>query len=483
MPAMLPPEIIIIIEQLVALFRSWVDRDLACEEVGDLLAAEVLVATALRQAGLAMLQAYVDVRAEQAVARREACACGHLKEVHRHPTWLRKTLLGEVEVRDTYTWCRTCQESEKPLHAWLGTDRETWSLPVQEAAVDLATDESCAKAVKKLERHHPGVAMGRSTALRMLHDHGAQARKFIDDKLASARRLAELPRARQASGTEEIEVQYDGGMIPVATLEPIKVEKGEEPARTPVRGLLKRRKVCRYEEVKAGLVQKPGEVDRLYTLRPTGGLEETFDDLLGLAVLKGWTEETEVRGLADGAIYIRPRLSETFHASHFRFILDRPHCKEHLGEAGAAMAPFTGAPADKWAAQALLTLEAGRSDEVVTELRQAWVVSGDEEASRNDTLRLKANYFERNGDAVAYAEYRERGWSTASSEIESCHGTIVQPRLKIGGAWWHPDGVDDVLALRMLKANGWWDEYWTERHRQWRSRAATFAEARPSWAA
>ena len=414
---------------------------------------------------------------------RAPCKCGHLKEVNRHPTWPRKTLLGTVDVRDTYTYCRVCQESEKPVRAWIGTDRETWSLPAQEAAVDLATDEACAKAVSKLQRHHPGVEMGRTTALRLLHEHGAKAREFIDERLIGARRLAEEPTARQGGEAAELEVQYDGGMIPVATLEPIEPEKGKAPELTPVRGLPKRRKVCRYEEVKAGLVQKPGEVDRLYTLRPTGQLDETFDDLLGLAVLKGWTEKAEVRGLADGAIYIRPRMAETFHSSSFRFILDRPHCKEHLSAAGTELSPITGIPAEEWATAALSKLEAGRSDEVVAELRRAWEASGDDPRSRNDALRLATGYFERNGDAVAYAEYRARGWSTASSEIESCHGSIVQPRLKIGGAWWRPDSVDDVLALRMLKANGWWADYWTDQRQQWRHRAASFAEARPSLAA
>lgn len=36
-------------------------------------------------------------------------------------------------------------------------------------------------------------------------------------------------------------------------------------------------------------------------------------DLLGLSGLKGWTEQTEVRGIADGAIYIRRRLADTLH--------------------------------------------------------------------------------------------------------------------------------------------------------------------------
>jgi hypothetical protein len=121
---------------------------------------------------------------------------------------------------------------------------------------------------------------------------------------------------------------------------------------------------------------------------------------------------------------------------------------------------------------------------VVAELTRAWEASGPDKKSRNDRLRREAAYFERNSDAVAYAEYRARGFSTASSEVESAQGHVVQVRVKIPGAWWDPAKVDDVLALRVLKANeGWWDEYWDEQRRAWRRRAATFAEARRDRAA
>jgi hypothetical protein len=49
--------------------------------------------------------------------------------------------------------------------------------------------------------------------------------------------------------------------------------------------------------------------------------------------------------------------------------------------------------------------------------------------------------------------------------------TSVQARLKISGAWWHPDHVDDILTLRMLKANGWCNEHWETRRGAWRKRA------------
>ncbi len=225
-----------------------------------------------------------------------------------------------------------------------------------------------------------------------------------------------------------------------------------EPELTAVRLLPKRRKNARWEEVKAGLVQKPGETSRLYTLRTTRELDASFDDLFSLAVLKGWTERTQVRGIADGARHIRVRMAEAFHASPFKFILDRPHCKQHLTAAGTALGPKI--PVQEWAAGALAKMEKGRASVVVAELRRASNRS-EQDTKTTETLRLEAGYFERNKDAVAYADYRAQGWSTASSEIESGHKNVVQQRLKISGAWWNPETVDDILALRMLRHNGW----------------------------
>jgi hypothetical protein len=132
-------------------------------------------------------------------------------------------------------------------------------------------------------------------------------------------------------------------------------------------------------------------------------------------------------------------MQDAFSDCHFMFILDRPHAKQHLSEAAVALQTLTGAPAQEWAAQALAKLERGDVQLVVKELHDAWIGSGSDAASRNDVLRREANYFDRNSDAVAYAAYREQGFSTASSEVESAHRHVVRQRLKIPGAWWRPD--------------------------------------------
>jgi len=476
----LPPDFDSIATNLKARYRTFLHEDVEGSAVPDLLAAEEQVSEFVCEVGRSLLQIFAEERLAQAKQAQRPCSCGQLATVHRTTTWTRQTPFGPVLIRDPYVYCRACQDSERPLHKLLGTDRETWSLVVQEAAVDLVADESAGKAVAKLARHHPGVEMDRTAALRMLHEHGKHAREFIDRKLDAARKLAELPPKQRGQGAEELEAEWDGGMVPVATLEPIEPCEGEQPERTAVRGLPKRRRNCRWEEAKVGLIQKPGEVDRLYTVRPTGELEESFGDLFALACLKGWTEQTKVRGLADGAAHIRPRMEETFNVGNFHFILDRPHCKEHLSNAGELLqseaALAEGMTVQQWACEALAKLEAGHAAEVVAELTRAWEASGSTPQSRNEPLRRQAAYFERNSDAVLYAQYRSLGWSTASSEVESAHRHVVQVRLKISGAWWHPDHVGDILALRMLKANGWWREYWDERRSNWRKRAQTFAE-------
>lgn len=457
-----------LVDDTIAGYARMVEDDHEANVFPNLLEMEEQVAELTTEVGRRMLQTYLDLRLKRAKATPRLCSCGKPMEWFATSQWLHGTRFGDLQAKDIYAYCRCCHQSARPLHGWLGTGVERWSLDVEEKVVDLASDESCQHAVDKLRRHHAGVEVNRATALRMLHRHGAHAREFVADKLAAA--LAQAAQEGRQDGVVELEVEYDGGMIPVATLETIPIPEGQAPELTPVRQLPKRRKNCRWEEAKLGLVQVPGEVEgRLYSVRPTAELDEAFQDLLALACLKGWSEQTEVRGLADGARHIRPRLQDAFHAGHFQFILDRPHAQEHLSAAGAELERLGGAPKDVWADAALDRLESGAALEVVKELRLAMERTSAKAA--REALRLEADYFERNQDAVAYQAYRQRGWSTASSEVESGHRSVVQVRLKLPGTWWHPDKVKNILALRMLKANGWWAEYWAYQRHRWRERA------------
>lgn len=462
----------LITHRVLLLFSEIIEGDGECETLPDLLAAEREIELWVRRCGLEMLRAYLAIRLKQAKALRAQCKCGKPIPLHKESRWPRHSKLGTVEVTDPYCYCKTCGAQDRPLHRLLGTERESWSLDTEKMAVDLSADESCEKAVKKLERMHPGVQMGRTTALRALHKHGESARAFIRAKMGQAL-IEARTKAEQTGGIAQLEVEYDEGMIPTAVLKPVALEPGQAAERTAVRGLPKRKRVCDWKGAKVGLVQVPGETARLYTARPTHELNEVFQDLLGLAVMKGWAGDTQVRGIADGAPYIRKRMEQTFEASPFKFILDWPHGKGHVYAAAERLHPFDEERRKAWVARTMQDFDRGNAQEVVDGLRRLASSRDDDE------LRKAADYFDRNKDAVAYAEYREKGWSTASSEVESSHRHVVQVRLKIPGAWWHPDKVGNILALRVLKSNpGWWDEYWASQDQQWKRRALSYRQTK-----
>ena len=56
------------------------------------------------------------------------------------------------------------------------------------------------------------------------------------------------------------------------------------------------------------------------------------------------------------------------------------------------------------------------------------------------------------------------GLPIGSGEIESAHRYVFQKRLKISGAWW--ENLKKVIALRVLRANRGWEDYWTNVHQE-----------------
>lgn len=65
-------------------------------------------------------------------------------------------------------------------------------------------------------------------------------------------------------------------------------------------------------------------------------------------------------------------------------------------------------------------------------------------------------------DAVNYDYFRAIGLPIGSGEVESAPRYIPQKHLKIPGATWHPDAINPMLALRIIRPNGWWDDFWMQ---------------------
>ena len=129
---------------------------------------------------------------------------------------------------------------------------------------------------------------------------------------------------------------------------------------------------------------------------------------------------------------------------------------EYLGEAAKACSsnPVT------WLKQQQAALKVNRPAKVLEALwpyLEAASVS-DEKAP----VRKARRYLKNRLGQVNYREAIEKKRPIGSGEIESAHRFVVQERLKKAGAWWAPQNIDPMLALRLIRINGQWNAYWQE---------------------
>lgn len=451
-------------EEALKRYEEDLKKDVAAKEVQTMRAAELEIEEFKQKISQGLMQTYTNVRSQQAAEQMKSCACAKRLPVHEWTSWRHGTLHADVQVKDPYGYCRVCKQSQRPLRGLLGMEPTRWSLEVQRVAVEFGSDHGFGKSQEKMAEHYPNTPIGKSTIRTTVLQHGRQVFDYIVQKLERAADMG-LDKPALRPGVAHLEVEYDGSLVRTGQLVALEADHADVPL-TAVRKQPKRRRQTEWKQVNLGAVHEPGKVDALYCGR-FGQSEAVFDDLFGLACLAGWSMNTDTTGIADGARHIRPNLEERFRVrrpdfvqvpgpkeSPFQFILDRPHAKEHLALAGEILAPREKKSLSEWIHEKIQRIDQGQVKEVITYLRRKAKQLG------NEVLKDQAEYLERNKDAVDYDRFKAEGRSIASGIVESGHDHVIQERMKLPGTWWHPDNVDPMVALRLLRANHWWDEYW-----------------------
>ena len=101
-------------------------------------------------------------------------------------------------------------------------------------------------------------------------------------------------------------------------------------------------------------------------------------------------------------------------------------------------------------------IDRGEVDHVIREMREYRGLG-------HDRARQLTGYIRRFRDCVDYDAYQGRGLPIGSGEVESAHRWIPQKRLKIAGACWAPESINPMLALRLIRANDYWEEFWQQK--------------------
>jgi hypothetical protein len=301
------------------------------------------------------------------------------------------------------------------------------SQPLQRVVTDFGADVAFGQVVGKLREHY-GVALAPETIGGIVEGH-AQAmfeqQTFEED----------WPRA---AGEPLVVAQMDGGMVPIVVADPAQVDR-------------RKGKRLEWKEAKLTLAHALGKTALHDGATLQGGVEEAGRWLLQCAHRAGLGVDTLVHALGDGAHWISDQVEQRF-GEQGRFTVDFYHVSDYLAAAAKVCSPAPQA----WLREQQQHLKCNRLAMVLAALTPHL----EPEDMIDAPVRTCHRYLGNRADRLDYQGALAQGLPIGSGEIESAHRYVVQQRLKRPGAWWTLEHAEHMLALRLNRANGLWQQYW-----------------------
>ncbi len=307
------------------------------------------------------------------------------------------------------------------------------SRPLQRAIVDFAADQPFAQARAKLQEHY-GFEIGESTIQRITFTHA-------EAMFETGRTAFDFPESQGLR--RPIIVEIDGGMVPIVESDAAQPDK-------------RKGKTLSWREAKLSLAHAQGSRTPVYAGTIEGGVEVAGRQLLECAVRAGFGANSRVHAVGDGAPWIVGQVEEQF-GEQGSYLIDFYHVCEYLSDAAEAIAP-NAAARETWMEAQKEALRSGRVETTLQALaRHCEPAEVDDEQA---PVRRCHRYLSGRRNQLNYRQALADGLPIGSGEIESAHRYIAQQRLKRPGAWWRVEHAEYMLALRITRINGDWDDYW-----------------------
>ena len=178
-------------------------------------------------------------------------------------------------------------------------------------------------------------------------------------------------------------------------------------------------------------------------------------------------EKWEVE-LAGGVVYVGDGAPWIWNlaAEHFPGaveIVDYYHAVEHLWTAAEAMwGERERSEATRgWVRHYRRRLKEGRVDLVIEALARASGRGGQSESGPVGTVvRRNLEYFRTNRERMRYDRYRCQGLPIGTGMVEGSCKFVVQSRFKRPGSRWSREGLERMLALKLMRLNHHWERLW-----------------------
>lgn len=321
----------------------------------------------------------------------------------------------------------------RPFCRAAGVSCRGYSQPLQRRMTDFGADLAFGQVPAKLKEHY-GIEVPSSAVRTITEAHAG---------LIPAQEPERPP--LPAQGVTWVIAETDGSMIPIVDTGPPQTEGAGGDRR-------KTRQV-RWQEARLSLAHAHGSVTPRFAAT-FGAPEVVGEQLRDCALRVGFGLTSRVHSVGDGAPWIADQVHQVF-GPQGRYLVDFYHLSEYLAAAAPRCAPDTPT---QWLAQQQAYLKQGDVAEVQAAL--APHLEAPELADKAAPVRCCSRYLTNRPGQFEYHEALAAGLPIGSGEVESAHRYVIQQRLKLAGAWWNKETAADMLALRTLRANGEWNQYW-----------------------
>jgi uncharacterized protein UPF0236 len=334
------------------------------------------------------------------------------------------TTFGAVEVIEQLLRLGRRGAELRPFCQKAGVSHRSYSRRLQRVLTDFGAESSFARAAERVKEHY-GIEVPIGAVREHTLRHG-RAISGVSEQLAPVR------------PSKQITTQIDGSMVPA-----MKPGIGKDARKA---------KSLFWREV------------RLCSARAEGQSQPVYGATLGSVETAAWVWEqtarqagcgpkTFVHGVGDGAPWIVEKFNDNF-GEQGRYLIDFFHVSEYLAAAAPTVA--RAGKEEQWLHRQQGRLLNEQVDKVLRSLEKHQELPTAGERPVAEAYR----YLQERREHLHYARARNQNLEIGSGEIESGHRHVVQQRLKLAGAWWRETNIEPMLALRVARANGWWNLYW-----------------------
>jgi hypothetical protein len=416
----------------------------------DLEAVEMAARAAAHQWGAVVLQNLLNTAAS--FPAEVPCRCGQRARFHAVRSKQVVSVVGPITIERPYYVCAHCHQGHSPRHVELDLVGTQYSPGVRRMMAVVGSDSSFDQGREQLELL-AGLEVTTKAVERQTEAIGAAVAQQEQAKVQRAVQL-DLPQIL-GSKVPLLYIEMDGTQVPMVRSE----REGRQ-------GRIEGQPPC-TREVKLGCIFTQTTLDPQG--RPirdeasttyVGAIEEAQQfgrRLYTEAWERGWSRADKKVVLGDGSDWIWNIADQHFPGAIH--IVDIWHAREHLWDLASQLFPSHEKQRKRWTKKMLDRLDSGRIESLVAQLQ----AEPTPQPELQKTLRIEAQYFQRNQNRMRYPRFRKLGLFIGSGVIEAGCKTVIGSRLKQSGMFWTVRGVNAVVALRCHRISNKFEDYWAFR--------------------